>query len=329
MPKITMIEAIAMAQAWELEHDPSVVVLGEDVGKSGGVFRATSGLFERFGPDRVQDTPLAENMIAGMCVGMAAQGMKPVAEIQFMGFIYPAIDQVVNHMSRLRHRTRGRMTCPVVLRMPHGGGIHAPEHHSESVESMLAHVPGLRVVCPSSPARAYGLLLAAIRDPDPVIFLEPARIYRLVKQEVADDGAALPLDVCFTLREGDDVTIVTWGAMTADVLKAADHLAKDGISAEVIDLTTISPIDSDTILASVAKTGRLVIVHEAARNCGVGAEIAAIVAEHGLYDLVAPIQRVTGFDTIMPLYRLENEYIPSVARIVDAAQASMKAELSA
>jgi pyruvate dehydrogenase E1 component beta subunit len=329
MPKITMIEAIAMAQAWELEHDPSVVVLGEDVGKSGGVFRATSGLFERFGPDRVQDTPLAENMIAGMCVGMAAQGMKPIAEIQFMGFIYPAIDQVVNHMSRLRHRTRGRMTCPVVLRMPHGGGIHAPEHHSESVESMLAHVPGLRVVCPSSPARAYGLLLAAIRDPDPVIFLEPARIYRLVKQEVADDGAALPLDVCFTLREGDDVTIVTWGAMTADVLKAADHLAKDGISAEVIDLTTISPIDSDTILASVAKTGRLVIVHEAARNCGVGAEIAAIVAEHGLYDLVAPIQRVTGFDTIMPLYRLENEYIPSVARIVDAAQASMKAELSA
>jgi 2-oxoisovalerate dehydrogenase E1 component beta subunit len=318
-----------MAQAWELEHDASVVVLGEDVGKSGGVFRATSGLYERFGADRVQDTPLAENMIAGMCVGMAAQGMKPVAEIQFMGFIYPAIDQIVNHMSRLRHRTRGRMTCPVVVRMPHGGGIHAPEHHSESVESMLAHVPGLRVVCPSSPARAYGLLLAAIRDPDPVIFLEPARIYRLVKQEVPDDGTALPLDVCFTLREGDDVTIVTWGAMSADVMKAAEHLERDGISAEVIDLTTISPIDSDTILASVAKTGRLVIVHEAARNCGVGAEIAAIVAEHGLYDLVAPIQRVTGFDTIMPLYRLENDYIPSIARIVDAAKAVMKAEISA
>ncbi|HVF15432.1 MAG TPA: alpha-ketoacid dehydrogenase subunit beta [Steroidobacteraceae bacterium] len=329
MPKVTMIEAIAMAQAWELEHDPSVVVLGEDVGKSGGVFRATSGLFERFGADRVQDTPLAENMIAGMCVGMAAQGMKPVAEIQFMGFIYPAIDQIVNHMSRLRHRTRGRMSCPVVLRMPHGGGIHAPEHHSESVESMLAHVPGLRVVCPSSPARAYGLLLAAIRDPDPVIFLEPARIYRLVKQEVPDDGTALPLDVCYTLREGDDVTIVTWGSMSADVLKAAEQLAQDGISAEIIDLTTISPIDSDTILASVAKTGRLVIVHEAARNCGVGAEIAAIVAEHGLYDLVAPIHRVTGFDTIMPLYRLENEYIPSIARIVDAAKTVMKAELPA
>lgn len=318
--KVTMIEAIAMAQAWELEHDPSVIVLGEDVGKSGGVFRATAGLYERFGPQRVQDTPLAENMIAGMCVGMAAQGMKPVAEIQFMGFLYPAIDQIVNHMSRLRHRTRGRLSCPVVIRMPHGGGIHAPEHHSESVESMLAHIPGLRVVCPSSPGRAYGLLLAAIRDPDPVIFLEPARIYRLVKQEVADDGVALPLDTCFTLREGDDVTLVTWGAMTTDVLKAAEQLAQEGIDAEVIDLATISPIDTDTILASVAKTGRLVIVHEAARNCGVGAEIAALVAERGLYDLTAPIQRVTGFDTVMPLYRLENDYIPSIARICDAVK---------
>jgi 2-oxoisovalerate dehydrogenase E1 component beta subunit len=325
MPKITMIEAIAMAQAWELEHDPSVVVLGEDVGKSGGVFRATAGLYQRFGAERVQDTPLAENMIAGMCVGMAAQGMKPVAEIQFMGFVYPAIDQIVNHMSRLRHRTRGRLSCPVVIRMPHGGGIHAPEHHSESTESMLAHIPGIRVVCPSSPARAYGLLLAAIRDPDPVIFLEPVRIYRLVKQEVADDGVALPLDVCYVLREGEDVTIVTWGAMTADVMKASEQLASQGISAEVIDLATISPIDSETILDSVAKTGRLVIVHEAARNCGVGAEIAAIVAEHGLYDLVAPIQRVTGYDTVMPLYRLENEYIPSTARIIDAVKTVMEA----
>ena len=324
MPRVTMIEAIAMAQAWELEHDASVIVLGEDVGKSGGVFRATAGLMERFGPDRVHDTPLAENMIAGMCVGLAAQGMKPVAEIQFMGFIYPAMDQIVNHMSRLRHRTRGRMTCPVVIRMPHGGGIHAPEHHSESVESMLAHVPGLRVVCPSSPGRAYGLLLAAIRDPDPVIFLEPARIYRLVKQEVSDDGVALPLDVCYTLREGDDVTVVTWGSMTADVLRAADQLAADGVSVEVIDLASISPIDAETILESVARTGRLVIVHEAARNCGVGAEIAAIVAEHGLFDLVAPIQRVTGFDTVMPLYRLENEYIPSIPRIVDAVKATLE-----
>jgi 2-oxoisovalerate dehydrogenase E1 component beta subunit len=302
MPKVTMVEAIAMAQAWELAQDANVIVLGEDVGRSGGVFRATAGLQERFGADRVQDTPLAENMIAGMCVGMAAQGMKPIAEIQ----------------SRLRHRTRGRLSCPVVLRMPHGGGIHAPEHHSEAVESMIAHIPGIRVVCPSSPGRAYGLLLAAIRDPDPVVFLEPTRLYRYVKQDIADDGAALPLDVCYILREGDDATVVTWGAMTPDVLTAAEQLAAQNISVEVIDLATVSPIDAETILDSVARTGRLVIVHEAARNCGVGAEIAAIVAERGLYDLVAPIQRVTGFDTVVPLYRLENENIPSVARIVDA-----------
>lgn len=324
MPKTTMIEAIAMAQAWELEHDLSVVVLGEDVGRAGGVFRATTGLQERFGADRVQDTPLAENMIAGMCVGLSTQGMKPVAEIQFMGFVYPAIDQIVNHMSRMRHRTRGRLSCPVVLRMPHGGGIHAPEHHSEAVESMLAHIPGIRVVCPSSPGRAYGLLLAAIRDPDPVIFLEPTRIYRYAKQEIADDGTALPLDVCYILREGTDVTLVTWGAMTVDVLAAAEQLARRGVSAEVIDLATVSPIDSATILDSVAKTGRLVIVHEAARNCAVGAEIAAIVADEGLYDLLAPIKRVTGYDTVIPLYRLENEFIPSIARIVDAVQATLE-----
>lgn len=322
MPKITMIEAITMAHAWEMAHDDSVVVLGEDVGVNGGVFRATAGLQEKFGKDRVQDTPLAEGMIGGMSVGMATQGLKPVAEIQFMGFIYPAFDQIVNHMSRMRHRTRGRLTCPVVIRTPHGGGIHAPECHSESTEAMFAHIPGLRVVCPSSPARAYGLLLASIRDPDPVIFLEPARLYRLVRQEVADDGAALPLDVCYILREGTDVTLVTWGAMTFETMRAAEQLAKDGVSAEVIDLATIAPIDRDTILESVAKTGRLVIVHEAARNCGVGAEIAAIVAEHGLYDLQAPIQRVTGYDTIMPLARLEYDYIPSVARIVEAVRAT-------
>jgi pyruvate dehydrogenase E1 component beta subunit len=286
------------------------------------VFRATAGLQEKFGKDRVQDTPLAEGMIGGMSVGMAVQGLKPVAEIQFMGFIYPAFDQIVNHMSRMRHRTRGRLTCPMVIRTPHGGGIHAPEHHSESTEAMLAHVPGLRVVCPTSPARAYGLLLAAIRDPDPVVFLEPVRLYRLVKQEVSDDGEALPLDVCYILREGTDVTIVTWGAMTFETMRAADQLAKDGISAEIIDLATISPIDRDTILESVAKTGRLVIVHEAARNCGVGAEIAAIVAEHGLYDLQAPIQRVTGYDTVMPLFRQEYDYIPSIARIMDAVRAT-------
>lgn len=323
MAKVTMIEAINLAHAWEMAHDPTVVVLGEDVGVNGGVFRATAGLLEKFGKDRVQDTPLAEGMIAGMSIGMASQGLRPVAEIQFMGFIYPAMDQIANHMARMRNRTRGRITLPIVLRMPHGGGIHAPEHHSESLEAMLAHHAGLRVVCPSSPARAYGLLLAAIRDPDPVIFLEPVRLYRLVRQEVADDGHALPLDVCFRLREGTDVTIVTWGAMTFEVMRAADQLQKEGISCEVIDLATISPIDHDTILESVAKTGRLVIVHEAPRNCGVGAEIAATVAERGLYDLQAPIRRVTGYDTIMPLFRLEYDYIPSVARIMDAVRETL------
>jgi pyruvate dehydrogenase E1 component beta subunit len=315
-----MIEAIALAHGWEMQHDPSVVVIGQDVGVNGGVFRATAGLQERFGKDRVQDTPLAEATIAGMSVGMAAHGLKPVAEIQFMGFLYPALDQIVNHMSRLRNRTRGRLTCPVVMRMPHGGGIRAPEHHSESTETLLCHIPGIRVVCPSSPARAYGLLLAAIRDPDPVMFLEPVRLYRAVRQEVNDDGKALPLDVCFTLREGSDVTLVTWGAMTLEVLRAAADLDAQGISAEVIDLATLSPIDIDTILESVAKTGRLVIVHEAARNVGVGAEIAALVAERGLYDLLAPIQRVTGYDTVMPLFRLEYDYIPSTQRIIDAVR---------
>ncbi len=323
LPKLTMVEAIAMAQAWEMQHDPGVVVIGQDVGANGGVFRATAGLQERFGADRVQDTPLAEATIAGMSVGMAVHGLKPVAEIQFMGFIYPALDQIINHMSRMRHRTRGRLSCPVVIRTPHGGGIHAPEHHSESTETMLCHIPGIRVVIPSSPARAYGLLLAAIRDPDPVVFLEPVRLYRAARQEIADDGRALPLDTAFVLREGTDVTIVTWGAMTVETLRAVGELDKEGVSAEVIDLATLSPVDSATILGSVAKTGRLVIVHEAARNVGVGAEIAAIVAEHGLYDLQAPIQRVTGYDTIMPLFRLEQEYIPSAQRIVDAVQVTL------
>lgn len=318
-----MIEAINRAHAWEMTRDPSVVVIGEDVGVNGGVFRATAGLQEQFGKDRVQDTPLAEGMIAGMSIGMATQGLRPVAEIQFMGFLYPALDQIGNHMSRMRNRTRGRLTCPIVVRMPHGGGIHAPEHHSESLEALLAHLPGMRVVCPSSPARAYGLLLAAIRDPDPVMFLEPVRLYRLLKQEIADDGQALPLDVCFKLREGSDVTLVTWGAMTVETLRAAEQLASGGVSCEVIDVATLSPLDHDTILESVAKTGRLVIVHEAARNCGIGAEIAATVAEHGLYDLHAPIKRVTGYDTVMPLFKLEHEYIPSVARIVDAVRETL------
>ena len=323
MPEVSLVEAVNLALAHEMQADESVVVLGQDVGVNGGVFRATAGLQERFGKERVMDTPLAETLIAGMSIGLAAQGFNAVPEIQFMGFIYPTIDQILSHAARLRYRTRGRMTCPMVLRAPFGGGIHAPEHHSESTESIFAHIPGLRVVIPSSPSRAYGLLLAAIRDPDPVIFLEPKRIYRLVKQEVPDDGEALPLDVCFTLREGTDVTMVTWGAMTHETMMAADQLATDGISAEVIDVATVKPLDMDTILKSVAKTGRCVIVHEAARTAGMGAEIAAQLAEHGLLTLLAPVQRVAGYDTVMPLYRLENEYMPDTARIVAAAKNTM------
>jgi 2-oxoisovalerate dehydrogenase E1 component beta subunit len=325
MAKVTLVEAVNMALAWEMAHDPDVVLLGEDIGLNGGVFRATAGLQARFGALRVQDTPLAEGMIAGMAVGMAAQGIKPVAEIQFMGFLYPAIDQIANHMARMRNRTRGRLTMPLVVRMPHGGGIHAPEHHSESLETLLCHHAGLRVVCPSSPARAYGLLLASIRDPDPVIFLEPTRLYRMARQEVLDDGLAMPLDQCHRLREGEDVTVVTWGAMTHDVLRAAEQLALEKVGCDVIDLATLSPIDHETILDSVAHTGRLVIVHEAARNCGVGAEIAATVAERGLYDLHAPIRRITGYDTVMPYFRLEHDYIPSVARIADGIRETVRA----
>lgn len=324
MAEITLLEAVNLALASELNADPTVVVFGEDVGANGGVFRATAGLQERFGRDRVLDTPLAENMLGGMCVGMATQGLKPVAEIQFLGFIYSALDQIISHASRLRNRTRGRLSCPMVIRTPFGAGIHAPEHHSESTEAIFAHIPGLRVVVPSSPLRAYGLLLAAIRDPDPVIFLEPTRIYRLVKQEVPDTGEALPLDVCFVLREGRDVTLVSWGAMMHETLKAADSLSKKGIEAEVIDVATIKPLDMETILASVEKTGRCVIVHEAVKTCGVGAEIAAELAEHALTSLLAPIQRVTAFDTIVPLYRLEGYYLPSEERIINAVHKVME-----
>lgn len=320
MPEVTLVDGVNLALAHEMAADESVVVLGEDVGVNGGVFRATAGLQQRFGSERVLDTPLAESLICGMAVGMAAQGLKPIAEIQFMGFIYPTIDHLVNHASRMRNRTRGRLTCPMVLRAPFGGGIHAPEHHSESTESMLAHVPGLRVVIPSSPSRAYGLLLAAIRDPDPVVFLEPKRIYRLTKQEVDDNGEALPLDVCFVLREGTDVTLLTWGAMTHETMGAADALAEEGISAEVIDVATLKPLDMDTILGSVEKTGRCVIVHEAARTAGMGAEIAAQLAERGLLNLLAPVQRVTGYDTVMPLHKTEHRYMPSKARILTAVR---------
>lgn len=325
MAELHMVEAVNLALAHALEHDPDVVLLGEDIGVNGGVFRSTVGLQTRFGEARVIDTPLAEGGIVGAAIGMAAMGLKPVAEIQFAGFIYPAIDNILNHAGHLRHRTRGRLSCPLVVRAPSGAGIHAPEHHSESPEALFAHIPGLRVVMPSSPARAYGLLLAAIRDPDPVIFFEPTRLYRLFRQEVEDNGEALPLDACFTLRDGSDVTLVSWGAMVQETLAAADRLAEDGISATVIDVATLKPLDMETILESVAQTGRCVIVHEAPRTAGVGAEIAANLADAGLYSLSAPVQRVTGYDTVVPLARLEHSYLPSVARIVDAARRALDA----
>lgn len=319
MSEITLAEAVTQALAYEMAHDENVVVLGQDIGVNGGVFRTTVGLLEKFGPERVLDTPLAESMIAGLSIGMATQGLKPVAEFQFMGFIYSAFDHMISHASRMRNRTRGRLSCPLVYRAPFGGGIHAPEHHSESTEALFAHVPGLRVVIPSSPARAYGLLLAAIRNPDPVLFLEPKRIYRLHKQEVPDNGEALPLDQCFVLREGQDITLVTWGASTHESTLAAQELAEQGVSVELIDLATIKPLDIVTILNSVEKTGRCLIVHEAARTCGVGAEIAAQLSEYALMSLKAPIKRVTGFDTIMPYFKLEKHYIPSTERIVATA----------
>ncbi|AMR82431.1 alpha-ketoacid dehydrogenase subunit beta [Cupriavidus nantongensis] len=325
MAEINLVEAVNLALAHALEHDPDVLLLGEDIGVNGGVFRATVGLQARFGAARVMDTPLAEGGIVGAAIGMAAMGLKPVAEIQFTGFIYPAVDHIINHAGRMRHRTRGRLACPLVVRSPCGAGIHAPEHHSESPEAMFAHMPGIRVVVPSSPARAYGLLLAAIADPDPVIFLEPTRLYRLFRQEVADDGAALPLDTCFTLREGSDLTLVSWGAMVQETLAAADALAVEGITATVIDVATLKPLDMQTILDAVTRTGRCVIVHEAPRTAGFGAEIAAQLADAGLYSLAAPVQRVTGFDTVVPLARLEYTYLPGVARIVDAARRALAA----
>lgn len=315
MSDITLLEAVTQALAYELNQDENVVVFGEDVGKNGGVFRATQGLQDRFGEKRVFDSPLAESMIAGLAVGMSLQGLKPVAEFQFMGFIYPAMNQIVTQAARMRNRTRGRLHCPIVFRAPFGGGIRAPEHHSESTEALFAHIPGLQVVIPSSPKRAYGLLLAAIRNPDPVIFLEPKRIYRLVKQPVEDNGQALPLGKCFTLQAGEDVTLISWGASMHETLQAAKQLAEEGVSCEIIDVATIKPLDSETILSSVEKTGRCVIVHEGAKTCGVGAEISALIMENSMADLLAPVQRITGYDVIMPYFQLEKHYIPSVHRI--------------
>jgi len=320
---LTLIEAVTLALDYELGADADVVVFGEDVGKNGGVFRATDGLQAKHGADRVFDSPLAEAMIAGLAIGMAGQGMKPVAEIQFMGFVFPAMNQIVTAAARMRNRTRGRLSCPLVLRMPYGGGIHAPEHHSESTEALFAHIPGLRVVIPSNPSRAYGLLLAAIRNPDPVIFLEPKRVYRLVKHEIDNNGEEYPLDTCFIDREGTDVTLVSWGAFMHETLKAAEDLAADGISCEVIDAATVYPLDTATILESVEKTGRLVIVQEAPKSGGVGSQIAAEVAEKGILSLIAPVGLVAGYDTVMPYAKMEYEYLPSIERIKEEVKKVM------
>lgn len=320
MTDLTLVEAVNAALARAMKEDDRVVVLGEDVAVDGGVFRATEGLLERYGPDRVRDTPLSETLIAGMSIGLAAQGFRPVAEIQFMGFIYSTLDQLVNHAARIRTRTRGRLTCPMVLRAPYGGGIHAPEHHSESTEALFAHIPGLRVVIPSSPLRAYGLLLASIRDPDPVVFLEPKRIYRISREEIEDNGEALPLDTCFTLREGPDLTLVSWGAMIVETMEAAAALAQEGIECTIIDVATLKPLDMTLISQSIETTGRCVIIHEATLTGGFGAEIAARIAEHSLLSLTAPVVRVAGYDTVMPLPKLEAQYMPSTERILSAAR---------
>jgi 2-oxoisovalerate dehydrogenase E1 component subunit beta len=314
--ELTLVEAVRLALARSMEEDDTVLVLGEDVGVDGGVFRATDRLIDRFGAERVVDMPLSESLFAGLAVGLGAQGFRPVVEFQFMGFIYPAIDQIVNHAGRLRNRTRGRLSCPMVVRAPYGAGIHAPEHHSESMEALFAHIPGIRVVIPSSPARAYGLLLAAIRDPDPVVFLEPKRIYRAPKEAFSDDGSAKPLDQCFVLREGRDVTLVSWGAMIVETLAVAETLAVEEIEAEVIDVATLKPLDMETILSSVERTGRCVIIHEAPLSGGVGAEIAAGLADRGLVNLLAPVQRVAGYDTVVPMARLETHYLPSEERVL-------------
>ena len=323
MAKLNMVEAINLALREEMERDSRVVVLGEDVGKEGGVFRVTDGLQERFGVDRVVDTPLAESGIVGTAFGLAVYGLLPIAEIQFEGFLYPCFDQINNHISRIRNRSRGRFTCPMVIRTPYGGGIHAPEHHSDSPEAILAHIPGIKVVIPSTPYEAKGLLLSAIRDPDPVIFMEPKRIYRAIREEVPEGDYTIPLGKARLVQEGKDVTVIAWGAMVREVLNAAEQLKGDKIEMEIIDLRTISPIDIDTIITSIRKTGRGVIVHEAPKTCGLGAEIIALVNEKALLSLQAPVERVTGFDIPVPLLKTEHYYLPNPKRIVMAVKKVM------
>ncbi|HUP15002.1 MAG TPA: alpha-ketoacid dehydrogenase subunit beta [Acidimicrobiia bacterium] len=320
----TIAQALNDALDLALGKDETVVVMGEDVGRTGGVFRITDGLYQRYGSDRVIDTPVAESAIVGVGFGMAIAGMRPVLELQFMGFSYPAYDQIINHVARIRNRSRHRFTAPMVIRIPFGGGIGAAEHHSESMEAIYAHIPGLKVVAPSTPFDAKGLLLAAIEDPDPVIFLEPIRLYRAVKEDVPDGWYTQPLGEARVETEGTDVTLITWGAMTKEARQAVSTLAAGGIAAELIDLRSLVPLDEDAIVSSVEKTGRAVVIHEAPRTGGFGAEIAALIQERSLYALSAPVQRVTGWDTVFPLKRSEHHYLPSVERIVAAVRRTLE-----
>ncbi|HIA71552.1 MAG TPA: alpha-ketoacid dehydrogenase subunit beta [Phycisphaerales bacterium] len=312
MANLTLVQSINLALIQEMEKDDRVLLLGEDIGLNGGVFRATEGLFQRFGGDRVVDSPLAESGIMGTAIGLAMGGLRPVPEIQFEGFMGPAFDQLTNQAARFNSRTRGGLTCPLTLRVPIGGGIHAPELHSDSPEAIYTHTPGLKIVMPSSPYDAKGLLISAIRDPNPVIFFEPKRIYRAFREEVPEDEYTIPIGVARKVCEGDELTMVSWGATVVQCMNAIE---KSGKSIELIDLRTISPIDIDTIATSVNKTGRCVVVHEAPKTCGLGAEIAAGVMEHCFLHLEAPVQRVCGFDTVMPYYKLELDYLPDAERI--------------
>jgi pyruvate dehydrogenase E1 component beta subunit len=315
MANLTLVQAINLALIQEMEKDDRVLLLGEDVGVNGGVFRVTEGLQKRFGAHRVVDTPLAESGIIGTSIGLAMAGLRPVPEIQFDGFLGPAYDQICSHAARMRTRTRGAFPVPLTIRVPVGGGIHAPELHSDSPEAIYAHTPGLKVVMPSSPYDAKGLLIASIRDPDPVIFFEPKRIYRAIREEVPEDEYVLPLGKARTVCEGDELTIVSWGASVVQCMQAIE---KSGRSIELVDLRTIYPFDIEAVEASVRKTGRCVVVHEAPLTCGLGSEISARIMERCFLHLEAPVQRVAGFDTIMPYYKLELEYMPDAGRVVRA-----------
>ena len=322
---LNMAQAINEALDLALGADERVVVLGEDVGTTGGVFRVTDGLQERYGPDRVIDTPVAESGIVGAAFGMAVAGMRPVAEIQFLGFSYPAYDQIVSHVGRIRNRSNHRFTAPLVIRIPFGGGIGAAEHHSESSEAIFAHTPGVKVVVPSTPSDAKGLLLSAIDDPDPVVFLEPIRMYRALKEDVLEGRHTVPVGTARTVREGADATIATYGAMVRVSERAADLLDPEGVAVEVIDLRTITPLDEDAIVASVRRTGRLVAVTEGHRTANVASEIAAAAQEKALYSLLAPVERVTGWDTVVPLKRTEQHYVPTPERIAAAVRRTLGA----